>query len=510
MSELRHAGAPLAVLSAVVAGIAAGQRFGPAPARVVLVLALVFGGVAMWRRGRVGLVCAMLACGLLATGATQRALHGLAVSPIGSLAGDRAAVGATITLVGDPEPGRFDVRAVARVASLQAPEVRDGGRRLVIVTASRDVGSRLALLEAGDRVVVRGRLRPLQGYDARYRWRHVVARLTVREILHVSGPRSLLPRVANPVRHTVLAGTRFLPPTERALVSGFLVGDTRGVPRQSTDEFRAAGLSHLLAVSGENVAFVVAIAAPVLSRLRLRGRFLAGLAVLVVFGSMTRWEPSVLRAVAMAGVSMLAIFLGRPVPALRVLILAATALLLADPFLVHSVGFLLSCGACAGLVLVGRPLATRLRGPEGLRQPLAMTAAAQLGVLPIALSTFGSLPLVALPANLAVAPVVGPLTMAGLAGGAVGGLIAPWAPDLAELCQLPARLLVGYVEAVASVASRVPLALDGRSVWLALALSCAVGAIAVAVATRRTGSVRRRCPRSVSVTASTTSTTERS
>ena len=141
-----------------------------------------------------------------------------------------------------------------------------------------------------------------------------------------------------------------------------------------------------------------------------------------------------------------------------------------------------------------------------------MTAAAQLGVLPIALSTFGSLPLVALPANLAVAPVVGPLTMAGLVGGAVGGLIARWAPDLAELCQLPARLLVGYVEAVASMASRVPLALDGRSVWLALALSCAVGAVAVAVAvaTRRTGSVRRRCPRSVSVTASTTSTTERS
>jgi competence protein ComEC len=210
----------------------------------------------------------------------------------------------------------------------------------------------------------------------------------------------------------------------------------------------------------------------------------------------------------MAGVSMLAIFLGRPVPALRVLILAATGLLLADPFLVHSVGFLLSCGACAGLVLVGRPLATRLRGPEGLRQPLAMTAAAQLGVLPIALSTFGSLPLVALPANLAVAPVVGPLTMSGLVGGAVGGLTARRAPEVAELCQLPARLLVGYVEAVASLASRVPLAIDGRNIWLALALSCAVAA--VAVATRRTGSVRRRCPRSVSATASRTSTTERS
>jgi competence protein ComEC len=507
VSELRGAGGPLVVLVGVVSGITAGERLGPGSARALVAVAVVLGFVAAWRRGRAGLVCAVLACSCAATGMTQRALNGLAVSPIGALALERAAVTATLTLIDDPEPGRFDVRAMARVSSLGPPH-QGGGRRLVIITASHDAGGRLGVLEAGDRVVVRARLRPLEGYDARYRRRHAVARLTVREVLSVSGPRSLLPRVANPIRNTVLAGTRFLPPTERALVSGFLVGDTRGVPRHVTDEFRTAGLSHLLAVSGGNVAFVVAIATPLLRRLRLRGRFVGGLAVLFVFGAITRWEPSVLRATAMAALSMLAIFLGRPVPVLRVLILAATALLLADPFLIHSVGFLLSCGACAGLVLAGGPLAARLPGPEAMRQPLAMTAAAQLGVLPIALSTFGALPLVALPANLAVAPVVGPLTMAGLVGGAAGGLIAGRAPDLATLLQLPARLLVGYVEAVASIASRVPLAIDGTSVWLVLSLSSAAGAVVVAA--RRTGSVRRRCPRSVSATASTTSSTERS
>ena len=506
MTELRHARVPVLALVAVVAGIAVGERLGPAGARGALALTVALGAVAIWRRGSVGIVCVVLACGLLATGATRRALDGLFRSPVGAPAAARAEVTASLTLVADPQPGRFDVRAVARISSFRGPEPRTGGRRLVLLVASRDVGSGLALLEAGDRVVVRGRLRPLQGYDSRYRWRHVVARLNAKEIVEVAGPRSLLLRLANPARHTVLAGTRFLPPTEAALVSGFLVGDTRGVPSRSTDEFRAAGLSHLLAVSGENVAFVLALATPLLARLRLRGRFLGGLAVLIVFGAVTRWEPSVLRAGAMAAVSMLAIFLGRPVPALRVLVLAATALLLADPFLVHSVGFLLSCSACAGLVLVAVPLAARLPGPDVLRQPLAMTAAAQLGVLPVALSTFGSLPLVALPANLVVAPVVGPLTMAGLVGGAAGGVLARPAPDVAALCQLPARLLVGYVEVVAHAASRVPLALDGRSVWLAVAVACAAGALGVAV--RRTGSVRRRCPPSVSATASTTSRTE--
>lgn len=508
MTELRHSAGPLAALGLVLAGIGIGHGIGPGPARLVIMAAVMLAAVAVWRRGRVGLVCAALACGFAACGATQRALGGLAVSSIGPLAEQRAVVTASVTLVRDPDPGHFGARAIGRISSVVGTDPHGAGRRLVLVTASGDVGSRLALLEAGDRVLVRGRLQRLAGFDARYRWRHAVARLAIHDILHVTGPHSVLPRLANPIRHLVLGGTRFLPPRERALVSGFLVGDTRGVPTKTTEEFRAAGLSHLLAVSGENVAFVVALVTPLLRRFGLRGRFLGGLAVLLIFGSVTRWEPSVLRAVAMASVSMLAIFLGRPTPALRVLVLAAIALLLADPFLVHSVGFLLSCGACIGLLLVGRPLERRLGGPESLRQPLAMTAAAQLGVLPIALATFGSLPLNALPANIAVAPVVGPLTVAGLIGGATGGVLARRAPDVASLCQLPARLLVGYVEAVASVASRIPLAVDGRNIWLAVALSSAAGAVVVAA--RRPGSVRKRCLRSVSATVSTTSGAGRS
>lgn len=513
MTELRHTAGPLAALLAVVVGIVAGERLGPASATAVIATAAVLAVaavVARWRRGRVGCVCVTIACGLAGCGFTQRALHGITTSPIRVLADARASVTATVTLVDDPVPGRFDVRAVARVSALEPAHGTRSSRPLIVLTASRDAGSRLGLLEAGDRVIVEGRVRPLQGYDARYRWRHAVARLVVREVVDASGPRALSTRVANPVRHTVLGGTRFLPPRERALVSGFLVGDTRGVPRVTTNDFRAAGLTHLLAVSGENVAFVVALVGPVLNRLSLRGRFAGGVAVLFVFGALTRWQPSVLRATAMAGISMLAIFLGRPVPALRVLTLAAGALLLADPFLVHSVGFLLSCGACAGLVLVGAPLAQRLPGPDGLRQPLAMTAAAQLGVMPIALATFGSLPLIALPANLAVAPVVGPLTMAGLVGGAAGGLLSGRAPEVAAWCQLPARLLVGYVEAVANVTARIPLPVDGRSVWLVVAVTCAARAATLGVRWRRAGSVRRRCPRSVSATAPTTSGTARS
>src|SRR5215218_5251042 len=127
---------------------------------------------------------------------------------------------------------------------------------------------------------------------------------------------------------------------------------------------------------GENVAFVLALASPALALLGLRARFAAGLTVLVAFGILTRWEPSVLRAEAMAAVAMAGFLLGRPVPAVRALALAVTGLVLVDPMLVGVTGFQLSAGASAGLAVLARPLASRLPGPRLLREPLAVTLAA--------------------------------------------------------------------------------------------------------------------------------------
>ena len=254
------------------------------------------------------------------------------------------------------------------------------------------------------------------------------------------------------------------------------------------EQFRASGLTHHLAVSGENVAFVLALAGPLLRRLGYRGRFAVGLAVLVVFGTMTRWEPSVLRAVAMAGAAMLAGFLGRPASGLRLLVLAAGGLLLADPFLVHSVGFLLSCGATLGIAVLAAPIAARLHGPRALRDPLAVTLAAQVGVAPVLIPVFGELPLASLPANVLAAPLMGPITIGGLVAGTVGGLARGVSPVLPALLVGPVVVLVRALEGIAAGAALVPLALDGRGAIAVVALGCTAGALS---RLHRLGGVRR-------------------
>jgi competence protein ComEC len=484
------AGPPLALLGALVAGIRAGDRLGPGPARGALVVGAAAAAVAFAVRGRRGVVLGMVGIAALGSAVTQRAHDGLAHSPLAAAVDARDRAWITGTLVDDPDGGRFTARVLVRVDEITSGTAPGGGAvpgggRTVLVTAGGDAGSRLRLLSAGDRVELAGWLAPLAGADGRLRWRHAVGRFDAVELLSFREPSSPLLRVANGLRALVLRGGDHLPSTERAVLAGFLLGDTRGVPYAVEAEFRAAGLTHLLAVSGANVAFVLALAGPALRRLGLRGRFIAGFAVLIVFGTMTRWEPSVLRACAMAACSMTALYLGRPAAGLRVLALAAIALLLADPFLVHSIGFLLSCGASAGITVLGARLSDRVPGPAWAREGLGVTLAAQIGVAPVILPVFGSLPLVALPANLVAVPLAAPLTVWGLVSGVSGAIVGRVWPGLAGALQIPTLVLVRAVLAVAAVAGRAPLAVDDRGAWAIVAVAALVAAL------RRRSTLRR-------------------
>ena len=346
-------------------------------------------------------------------------------------------VDAAATLVGDP----VDVDGALRV------EARVGGRR-VEAWARGATAAELRPRLAGERMRMTGRLSALpERRRAHLAPRHIAARLTLDRVGEPS-PGSPPARAANHLRRALLRGAASLPDEHRALFAGLVLGDDREQDPGTVDDFRATGLSHLLAVSGQNVAFVLALAAPVLRLLGLRGRFLAALAVLALFGLLTRWEPSVLRAEAMAAVSLLAVVLARPASTLRLLALAVTGLLLVDPLLVRSVGFVLSCGACAGIATLTAPLSRRLP------LPLAVTIAAQAGVSPLLAPVFGGVPLVSVPANLLAAPVAGPVMTWGLLAGVPAGFLGG---PVATVVHLPTRLMVAWVAGVARLGAGLPM-----------------------------------------------------
>lgn len=426
-------------------------------------LAATRGGRARWWVG-VGLcVCFGLAgvAGVLG----QRAVAGL-VPP------GEGRVRAEMTLVSDPAPlPRGGVRAEARYR----------GKRVALIAFS----SAAAALDdrlAGEIVVVDGTVGPPGTFERRLRHRHLAGRLEVDFVMGWRPGHGVFD-AANDVRRALERGAESLRPRERSLFLGLVIGDDRFQPADLTLAFREAGLSHMTAVSGQNVAFVLAAAAPVLRRLRLAPRLLLTLGLLAAFALVTRGEPSVLRATGMAAVAAYGAAVGRPTSGLRALATAITALVLCDPLLVTSLGFRLSVAGAAGILVAARPIERVLPGPGWLRSPLGVTLAAQLAVAPLLISAFGSVAVASVLTNLLAAPAAGPVMAWGLVAGLLAGLLGGRA---AVLLHLPTRALLAWIERVAVAGARWPLGrIGGRELGIV-----AVFAV-VALLVRRFGSRRR-------------------
>ena len=250
---------------------------------------------------------------------------------------------------------------------------------------------------------------------------------------------------------------RIFPPREAGLLLGLVMGDDSQLDPATSRDFQATGLGHLLVVSGENVAMILApvMALAVALGLARLGRFLLGLGTVVFFVVLTGAEPSVLRAGVMATLALIGIVLAKPRSTAVVLAGAVLVLLVLDPWLVWSIGFQLSVVATAGMVALATPLAGRFG--RFLPKPVALAAgttiAAQLGVTPLLLFHFHEVPGVTIAANLAAFPAVSPALLLGIAASVLGLAFQPLGMFVGLLARLPMR----YLELVANVLAKAPV-----------------------------------------------------
>ena len=368
-----------------------------------------------------------------------------------------------VTVMRDPEQFGAATRLDVRL-----------GRMRLEVNAYGAPARALSGLLVGERVEMAGTVRPRLAYAPWLDQRHVVARLDVREV-HATRSAEWPYSWANTLRRTLHRGARSLGPDHRGLFTGFVFGDDRDQPSAVADDFRGSGLGHLLAVSGENVAFVAALLAPLFKRLDFRVRFAALSAALAFFALVTRFEPSVLRAIVMASIAGLAAAMGRTVSTRRIIALTCTTLVLVDPVITRSVGFQLSLLATAGIVELAPSIASRLPGPRWLALGASVTIAAQLAVAPVEVARFGGMPLAALPANVLAAPAAGPIMMWGLTAGVIAGITGG---PIAMIVHLPTRALVWWIATVARVAARAPLGELRARHLLVLSMAAIVFALA--------------------------------
>lgn len=347
---------------------------------------------------------------------------------------------------------------VAKFGGTQVVLSIEGKRYLAL--AHSVAGRRMLLSEAGNVLRVEGVRAPLPSVSVRrYASRHIVGTFSVTFTDETIFPSSPLYRSANKTRATMLQAAQLMPRDDAALFMGLVIGDDRAQPRTMITAFRESGLSHLTAVSGQNVAFVLTVFGSYINRARTWWRLGLTLFLLVWFVVMTRAEPSVLRASMMAAMSAIAFARGRDLPARKALLYSVGVLLAIDPLLVLSIGFWMSSLATGGLIFVTPWIKKLLHGPQWFTNPLSTTLGAQVGVMPVSLFIFSSAPAISLVTNLLAVPVAGFVMLVGMPVAFICGLLitmfGPAVSPLCEVAMLPVQFGTRWVWWVAAVGERV-------------------------------------------------------
>jgi competence protein ComEC len=252
---------------------------------------------------------------------------------------------------------------------------------------------------------------------------------------------------------------RGMPAREAALARGFVLGEDERIDPRTVEDFRRSGLSHLLAVSGQNVTLLSLLAMPVLAALGmpLRTRLVWILGLIVMYVPLAGAGPSIQRAGVMGALGVLATLGGRRASRLYALLVAGVLMLILEPRIAADVGWQLSFAAVLGILLLASPLRAALEnriGARGWRRALAegaaLTIAATLATAPLIAFHFGAISTTTLLANLLALPAVAPAMWLGMLVAAAGQV--PGFP--VEVFNAVASLLLAYIAQVATWCGR--------------------------------------------------------
>jgi competence protein ComEC len=470
----------VALLAAAVAFLAAGSagRTGAVSAR---------------RQDRLRLVLAV-ALGSLAIAIRLLTFTvGVAAEPVAGLPEGRGPWTALVETRGADRDGQ-QVATLRITGSTDAP---DAASWLVAATLPR-----YPEIEPGQVVTVDGAVEPPPNgpYGDYLRRIDVVATIRSRA-LDVTGwvdsPAAALERLR---RGAADALTAAIPEPEAGLAAGIVIGLRDRVDRDLAADFTTVGASHVVAISGWNIAIVGATIAALAGRLGRRRRAVILSVAIVAYVLFAGASPSVVRAAAMAGVVLLARETGRAGRAAAALGWAAAILLVVEPALILDAGFQLSTLATAGILAWSDRIDRRLRTVAGGRLPgwlaesLAVSLAAQAATLPVVIATFGRLAVIAPALNLLVVPLVAPAMAAALIallGGAIAVLGGP--AIIATIAGLPAWALLTAICTIVRAGAALPIAsVTLEPPWtIVFAAAVVVVPVAVVLARRRS----RRTPR---------------
>jgi len=315
------------------------------------------------------------------------------------------------------------------------------GHVLFLVRARGQAPSRI---DAGDIVHVKGRVvAATRGARALRAHATLDAEVIARTGRRRGGPAGRLDSIRR--RSMAVLGADRGP--TGALVAGVVLGQDDRLPPDLDRQMRAAGLTHLTAASGQNVAFIAAIAAVagLIAGIGIQARWLLALALIAVYIPLCGAGPSIVRAGIMGAATIAAAIAGRPGSRLDALLLAAALTLGHDPRVAADLGWQLSFAAVIGIAAAAPLIAqrlSRLRVPHPVATVVAATLAATLASAPVLAARVQRPSPWSIPANVLAAPAIPALMAIGVPAALVGQFAPEPAKQLARTARVPAAYLI--------------------------------------------------------------------
>ena len=237
-------------------------------------------------------------------------------------------------------------------------------------------------------------------------------------------------------------------PVGPLLTAMVLGSDAVDLPFDLRDKFVRVGLAHALAASGFQVSLILnAILTLTRKRLSVVGQFNLGVLALLIFLSLTGFQPAVVRSVVMGMAVLIALRLKRKIDPLNSLLIAGTLLLLYNPLWIWDIGFGLSFLATLGLIITVEPLQQKLDWlPPTIADLITVPLAASIWTLPIQLYVFKVFPLYSLPANILTSPLISIISIGGTIGALASAILPIAGSAISWSLYLPTQLLISIVD----------------------------------------------------------------
>ncbi|MEH1829794.1 MAG: ComEC/Rec2 family competence protein [Nostoc sp.] len=269
----------------------------------------------------------------------------------------------------------------------------------------------------------------------------------------------------------VRSQVRWLGVPEGPLVSAMVLGSKAvDLPYDIRDLFVQAGLAHALAASGFQTSLILSVILQLTRRTKKGTQFTLGFLALIIFLSLTGFQPAVLRAVIMGFAALVGLLLKRKVKQFGSLLLAATLLLVFNPLWIWDLGFQLSFLATLGLVVTVTPLVNSLAWlPPAIASLIAVPLAATIWTLPVQLFVFGVVPSYSLFLNVVSTPLISVISIGGIISALVGLVWTEAGSFLAGVLHYPTDWLIKLVEFFSKLPGN-SVAVGSISNWQLLAI----------------------------------------